>query len=382
VGGSKNATFRKGLVVFQFTFTIVLLIGTFFIFRQLQFIQNKKLGYDKSHVFKFSIPWNVKNTEAVQQTMMEQFNAESSIEAVTTANENIIDMRSTHSGSLKWKGKDPKTEPRVGQFCVSANFKDFFDLKLTDGRWFNKTNVGDDNNVVLNETAIKELNIPKPVVGQQFEFHGRKGQVIGIAKDFHFRSPKEKIMSLVLYTNSGWRSSVYIKTSPNQLQKSIATAEKTWKELVPGRAFKYEFLDEIYEKLHRAEQNQLQMFGIFATIVLLISCFGLFGLATFAAEVRTKEIGIRKVLGASVSSVVVLLSKDFLKLVVIAIVLASPIAWWLSNRWLQNFAYHINIDWWVFVLTGILSITIASLTVSYQAIKAGLANPVESLKVE
>ncbi|TAE39178.1 MAG: ABC transporter permease [Runella slithyformis] len=382
VGGSKNASFRKGLVVFQFTFTIVLLIGTFLIFKQLQFIQNKKLGYDKSHVFTFAIPWNVKNAKVVRQTMMQQFDTESSIKAVTSANENIVDMRSTHSGSLNWKGKDPKTEPRVGQFCVSANFKDFFDLKLSDGRWFDKANAGDDNNVILNETAIKEFNIPKPVVGQQFEFHGKKGQIIGIAKDFHFRSPKEKIMPLVLYTNSGWQSTVFVKTSPNQLQKSIAIAEKTWKELVPGRAFKYAFLDETYEKLHRAEQNQLQMFAVFAAIVLLISCFGLFGLATFAAEIRTKEIGIRKVLGASVASITALLSKDFLKLVLVAIVIASPVAYYLMNKWLESFAYKTEISVWVFAASGSLAVGVACLTVGYQAIRAALVNPVKSLKTE
>ncbi len=382
VGGSKNSVFRQGLVVFQFTVTIVLLISTFLIYQQLQFIQNKKLGYDKSQTFVMTVPWNVKNQTTVRNTLIDKLNAESSIRSVTTANENIIDMRSTHSGSLNWKGKDPKTEPKVGQFCVSAGFKEFFDLKLTDGRWFNKSNTGDNNNVILNETAVKELNIPKPVVGQQFEFKGLKGQIIGIAKDFHYRSPKEKIMPLVFYTNSGWQSTIYVKTTPNQFKSAIAATEKLWKELVPDRVFKYEFLDETYAQLHRSEQNQLLLFSIFAFIMLLISCFGLYGLATFAAEVRIKEIGIRKVLGASVSSVVVLLSSGFLKLVFIALLLASPLAWWLGEQWLQGFAYHVNIEWWVFAIMGFVAILITSLTVSYQAIRAALMNPVESLKTE
>ncbi len=382
IGGTKNATFRKSLVVFQFTFTIVLLIGTLLIFRQLRFIQEKNLGYNKEHIFTFTIPWSIKNKEAVKQTMLEKLKAESSIQDVTVSNANIIDLRNTHSGSLNWKGKDPKWEPTVSPFAVLPNLQTFFKLKLSSGRWFEEGNKADENNVVLNETAIKEFKILLPAVGQQFEFNGRKGQIIGIAKDFHFRSPKEKIKPMLMFTGNNWLSSVFVKTAPNQFQKSIAIAEKTWKELVPNVAFKYEFLDESYQNLHRSEEKQLVMFNVFAGIVLLISCFGLFGLATFSAEVRIKEIGIRKVLGASVASIINLLSKDFLILVLISIVLASPIAYWAMDKWLQDFAYHVNIDWWIFALSALLITVIALLTVSYQAIRAALMNPVKSLKTE
>ncbi len=382
IGGAKNASFRQSLVVFQFTFTIVLLISTFFIYRQLRFIQDKKLGYDKENIFTFSILWTIPNKDLLRQTIIEKLNAESSVQDVTSSNEIIIDSRSTHSGSLNWKGKDPSWQPTVSQLAVSANFQDFFKLKLTKGRWFEDANKGDENNVVLNETAVRELKIPQPALGQTFEFHGRKGQIIGVAKDFHFRSPKEPIKPLVMFFGNNWLSTVFVKTTPNQFKNAIAATEKTWKELAPNAAFKYSFLDETYEKLHRGEQHQLQMFGIFAAIVLLISCFGLFGLATFSAEVRTKEIGIRKVLGASIVSIMNLLSKDFLKLVIISFVLASPVAWWLADKWLQDFAYRIEISWWVFVLAGLSAVSIALLTVSYQAIKAALMNPVESLKTE
>lgn len=382
IGGTKNATFRKGLVVFQFTFTIVLLIATLLIFRQLRYIQNKELGYEKEHIFTFSILWNIKNKEVVKQAMLDKLRAESGIQDVTISSANIIDVNSTHSGSLNWKGKDPKWVPTVSQLKVANNYQTFFKLKLSAGRWFDEKNSADGNNVVLNETAIKEFKILQPAVGQEFEFQGKKGQIIGIAKDFHFRSPKEKIKPLVMVNTSNWQGCFFVKTSPNQFKKSIAIAEKTWKELVPNEAFKYEFLDESYENLHRSEQKQLQMFNVFVGIVLLISCFGLFGLVTFSAEVRIKEIGIRKVLGGSVASIVNLLSKDFLILVLISIALASPIAYLVMNKWLQGFAYHINIDWWIFVLSGLLIILIALLTVSYQAIRAALMNPVASLKTE
>jgi putative ABC transport system permease protein len=235
--------------------------------------------------------------------------------------------------------------------------------------------------VILNETAINEFNIPKPALGQVFEFHGRKGQIIGIVKDFHYLSPKEKIKPLVMYEQT-WSSTISVKTMPNQTPKALASAEKAWKEVLPNRAFKYEFLDESYANLHKSEERQLTLFMAFASIVLLISCFGLFGLATFSAEVRTKEIGIRKVLGASVANITALLSKDFLVLVTISIFIASPIAYYLGYKWLQEFAYRIHIEWWIFVLAGVVALVIALLTVSFQAIKAAVANPVKSLRTE
>ena len=253
---------------------------------------------------------------------------------------------------------------------------------MTSGRWFSNKNVGDDNNIVLNETAIKEFKIPTPVIGRSFEFKGKKGQIIGVVKDFHFRSPKEKIMPLAMYRGENLLRTIFIKTSSSNFQLSIKKTEMLWRELLLGETFDYEFLNETYDKLHKNEQKQLLMFNAFTGIVLLISCFGLFGLATFAAEVRIKEIGIRKVLGSSVIGIVKLLSKDFLILVLLALVLASPIAWWVIHKWLQNFAYHIDVNWQLFVEIGVFSIIITLLTVSYQAIKAALMNPVKSLKTE
>jgi putative ABC transport system permease protein len=382
VGGVKNATLRKCLVVFQFTFTIVLLIFTFFIYEQLDFVQNKKLGYDKENIFTFSIPYSINNREATNQTIVQKLTSESCIQGVTVSNMNIVDVNSTHSGSLNWKGKDPNWEPVVTPLLVTSNYKYFFNLKMAEGRWFIKSNVADNNNVVLNETAIKEFKIPLPVTGQLFELHGRKGIIIGVVKDFHFRSPKEKINPLVMYTNSGWYSTFFVKSNPENIKKSIAATEKIWKEFIPELAFNYQFLNDAYNKLHIQEKKQLQILNSFVCIVLLISCFGLFGLATFATEVRTKEIGIRKVLGASVVHIVKLLSQDFLRLILIAILIAAPIAWLAANSWLQNYAYHITIQVWIFILVGLLILIIALFTVSYQAIKVAISNPVKSLRIE
>jgi putative ABC transport system permease protein len=382
IAGTQNATFRKGLIVFQFTFTIALLIATFLIYSQLQFIQNKKLGYDRANTFMIGIPYFLKNHDEVKETIIQKLKAESSILDATATNSNILDVLNTHSGSLNWDGREPDWQPTVTQLSVQDNFQDFFKLKLASGRWFNPANKADENHVILNETAIKEFKIKQPAVGQRFEFHGRKGQIIGVAKDFHFRSPREVIKPFVFFRENNWQGDVFIKTNPEQFKKAIATTEKLWKELVPSMAFKYDFLDDTYKKMHEKEAKQGMMFNAFAAIVLLISCFGLFGLATFSAEQRIKEIGIRKVLGASIANITTLLSRDFLYLVLIAVVLASPIAYYFMDKWLNGFAYKINIEWWIFALAGALAILIAFLTVSYQAIKAALMNPVKSLKSE
>lgn len=380
--GTKNSSFRKGLVVFQFTFTIVLLIATFLIYKQLRYMQSQQLGFDREHIFTFSVPWNVKNAKEVQTIMAEKLKAESSIRDVTISNADMVNVNNTHSGSLNWTGKDPKWEPTATLLSITSNYPDFYDLKLTEGRWFQNNNLSDDNNVVLNETAVREYKIPQPAIGQYFEIHGRKGQIVGIAKDFHYKTVKEKIAPLVIFRSKTWLNTTSVKTEPNQTAKAIAATERIWRELIPEKALKYAFSDAVYEKLHRKELRQLSLFNAFAFVVLLISCFGLFGLATFAAEARVKEIGVRKVLGASVLNILNLLSKDFLKLICIALLIASPIAYWAVHKWLENFAYHITIQWWVFALIGGFIIIITLLTISFQAMKAAVANPVKSLRAE
>jgi putative ABC transport system permease protein len=378
---AKNSYFRQGLVVFQFTFTIFLLICTALIFKQLRFIQSKNLGYEKENIFRIELPWDMPPNESVFTALTDKLRNENSITEITAGNGNIIDEHGSISGNFDWDGRKPDWNPSTGRFSVAANFQEFFKLKMADGRWFNKDNKADEQNVILNETAIKTFKIRKPFIGQRFEINGQKGQIIGVVKDFHFRSPKEKITPIVLTTEPELFY-VYVKTTRAKTAESLAKTQIIWNELVKSQPFKYEFLDDNYEKLHRREQTQLLLISIFSSIVLFIACLGLFGLATFTAEARTKEIGIRKVLGASVTQIVNLLSKDFLKLVILGIVIASPIAYWAMNKWLQDFAYRVEISWWIFALAGMTAIVIALLTVSYQSIKAALANPVKSLRTE
>lgn len=377
---SNNSSFRKTLVVVQFVVSSVFLIATLVVFQQIKFIKNKKLGYEKANMFEFTIPWNIKSKIDIN-TVKTRLLSESSIEAVTTAGQNIVNIGSTHSGSLDWDGRPEDFQPTVAQIAVEHNYQKVFSLKMESGRWFEENNQSDNQNVVLNEAAVKKFNIKQPL-GKRFHFQGRKGTIVGVVRDFHFKSLHEQIGPLVLFTGDSWRSGVYIKPVKGKEPEAIKVAEKLWAEFIPNRPLEYHFLNETYDKLYNSEQRVATLFNAFAIVAIFVSCLGLFGLAAFAAEQRTKEIGIRKVLGASVASITVLLSSDFLKLVGIAFIVACPLSYYLMNKWLQDFAYHINIEWWFYGIIGVLIIAVAIATVGYQSIKAALTNPVKSLKAE
>ena len=226
------------------------------------------------------------------------------------------------------------------------------------------------------------MGLKPPYVGQQISLHDKPGTIKGVLHDFNFQSLKEKISPLIFFNFWITRNILYIRTTAADAQQAIAAAEKQYKKYAGDIPFRYTFLDKSFEAQYKSDQRAGALFNVFAGIAIFISCLGLFGLATYTAQVKTKEIGIRKVLGASVSGIVTLISKDFLKLVIIAIVIATPVAWFAMNKWLQGFAYRVNISWWVFVFAGILATVIALLTISFQAIKAAIANPVKSLRTE
>jgi putative ABC transport system permease protein len=238
--------------------------------------------------------------------------------------------------------------------------------------------------MILNEAAVKMFGYksPQEAVGRRFKQWGREGKIIGVMKDFHYRSLQEEIKPLSMRIEPSGCNLISINVSAQHLPKTIAAIEKKWNSLIPARPFSYFFLDEFFDKQYRSEERFGKLFLNFAVLAIIISCLGLLGLASYSTMQRTREIGIRKVLGASVPNIVNLLSKDFLKLVAIAVVIASPIAWIAMHNWLQDFAYRIHIGWWIFVVAAILAALIALITVSFQAIKAAIANPVESLRVE
>ena len=234
----------------------------------------------------------------------------------------------------------------------------------------------------MNETAVKELKIHQPVIGQRFTFKGRTGQIIGVVKDFNYKSMHTKTGPLVAFNDPNWFQFLMVRIAPGSAQKAIQNIQKTWSSFFPNSPLEYNFLDDSFNELYKQDQQASFLIFVFAIIAVVISSLGLFGLAAFSAEQRSKEIGIRKVLGASVAGITGLLSKDFLKLVVIAFVIATPVAALGMNKWLQAFAYRINISWWMFALAGLFAILIAVVTISFQSIKAAMANPVKSLRTE
>lgn len=379
--GSSSASFRKGLVVVQFTVTVVFLIAALVVFQQMKYIREKELGYDRAQAFGFRLPWAMKN-KVQPTTFKERLLSESSIADVTISSQSIVQINSSTTGSYDWDGRPKDFNPMVSQLAVESNFQSMFGLKIVEGRWFDDNRTTDKQNVVLNETAVKKLMLKKPVIGKRFDFQGKKGVVIGVVKDFHYKSLRERIEPLVLFNDLSWSLGIYVKAQPGKDAEAIRATQKVWEEMVPNYPLEYAFLDETYNKIYKNEAKTATLFNTFTTIAVLISSLGLFGLATFTAERRMKEIGIRKVLGASVTAIVSLLSKDFLMLILISIVVASPVGYYFMDKWLRGFEYKIDLKWWLFAIAGSTAIFIAMFTISYQSIKAALTNPVKSLKTE
>lgn len=383
---SKHKTgFWKGLAVLQFAISVGLIVSTLTIYKQLQFIRNTNLGFDREYVMRINFPWQMlrePNGEGTMKRMVREMENNPAVSGISMASASIVNHGSSSSGNFDWEGRKENETPTFAPFSADVNFQKIFGLKLREGRWFQEGNKADESNFVLNEAAVKICNLKSPVIGQRFEGNGIKGQIIGVVKDFHLRDMHEKIPPVVINGDPSWRTTLYVKTTGSNASKAVDFANNLWRKNVPDRIFEYQFLDDEFEKLYEKDQRSALMFNIFSVIAILISCLGLFALAAFTAERRTKEIGVRKVLGASVAGIVTLLSKDFVIMVCIGILIASPLAWYVMQGWLQDFAYRINIEWWFFVVAGLIAITIALVTVSIQAIRAALVNPVQSLKSE
>lgn len=371
------ASLRKALVVFQFSISVILLVCTIIMSNQMNFIKNKDLGYDKSYVFSVPLPDEVAHhVDAVKAVLK----SETGILNAATSNAYDFSNVSQSTGDLDWEGKPANTNIIITQLSADKDFIPTMKIKFLEGGNFSGT-PADSSHFILNETAVQKMGLKPPYVGQPISFHNNKGTIIGVVKDFNFQSLKEKISPLIFFT--GWDKNIlYVRTSGQNAQQSIASVEKQYKKYAGDSPFKYNFLDKNFEAQYKSDQRSGVLFNVFAGIAIFISCLGLFGLATYTAEVKRKEIGIRKVLGSSVSGIVQLVSKDFLKLVIVSIVIATPIAWWATNKWLEGFAYRVNVSWWVFAIAGLLALLIALITVSFQAIKAAVVNPVESLRSE
>jgi putative ABC transport system permease protein len=373
--GIGNASFRKILVVTQFTFSVGLIIATIIISSQLKYVREKDLGYDTEHVFTFGLRSEMHDHfDAARNELMQQ----PGILGVASSDNNILGVGGT-TGDTYWDGKEANRMFLIHPNGIDKDLIPLLKMQMVAGSNFTGSK-SDSAHLILNETAVREAGIKDPV-GKSFTLWQTKGTIIGVVKDFNYTSLKQPIEPTAFYYDPpNWL--MYVKTTGKDAPKAIASAEKVWKEYSGDFPFSYSFLDDDYNKMYQSEQRTGTLFTVFAMVAIIISCLGLFGLATYTAQVKKKEIGIRKVLGASIVNIARLLAKEFVLLVLIAFVIATPLAWFAMNKWLQDFAYRINISWWVFFIAGITAIMIALLTVSFQAIKAALANPVNSLRNE
>ena len=371
-----NSLFRKILVITQFALSIVIIVGTIVVDKQLTFIRNKKLGFNKENIFTFGMRGEMfKNRETIRTELSKQ----PGIEGIALSNQSILSLEGT-TGDTDWEGKGLQQGMMVHPVNIDEHFIDVTHLELAEGRGFTGSK-SDTAHFILNETAVEKAGLVDPI-GKSFTLWQTKGTIIGVVKDFHHSSIKTKIEPTVFFHNPSWYWLVYVKTNGKDNAGAIASTEKVWKQYNAEYPFEYQFLDSSFDAMYKTEQRTGRLFTAFSVVAIFISCLGLFGLATFTAAQRIKEIGIRKVMGASVNEIVVLLSKDFLKLIVMALVIAVPASYFGMQNWLQDFAYRIPIDWTVFVVAGGISLLIAFLTISFQTIKAAMGNPVESLRTE
>jgi putative ABC transport system permease protein len=382
--GGKAISFRKVLVTTQFAVSIILIICTITVFKQMRYMQQKELGFDKNHIVNLPYPsslnerYDAFRTELLSNTYVKNAGRSSRIPTGRLLDAN--GARIKRSDTLEPANADIK--------FVSADhdFVPTYGVKIVAGRGFSRDFSTDTGAFIINEAAAKVLGFKTndEAIGKDFGYGSRTGKLIGVFNDFHFESMHQKIVPLVLLVprSANRFGNISIKIAGTNIPAALAHIEKTWRNFLPEIPYQYNFLDENFERLYQSEERQKSIFTVFACIAIFIACLGLFGLSAFAISQRIKEIGIRKVLGASVCTIVTLLSKDFLKLVLLAAIIAFPIAWYAMNSWLQDFAYRIDVPWWVFVIAGILAGIIAFITISFQAIKAAIANPVKSLRSE
>ncbi|MBS1665626.1 MAG: ABC transporter permease [Bacteroidetes bacterium] len=372
------AWFRKGLVVFQFVLSIVLIVGTIVVSGQVNYIQSINLGYDRENVVTIPLEGDLtKNYKLFKQQALQ-------IKGITNVSR-ISDVPTdigNGTGGLDWDGKDPNNMIMFTNAAIGYDLVKTMKIKMAEGRELSAEYPTDSVGYLLNEEAVHRMAIKDPV-GKRLTMWGKKGTIVGVVKDFHFSSLHDPIKPLVLrFGETDTYGMALVRVRGAETKGALKELERVCHELNPSFPFSSRFMDDEYRELYKSEAIVHDLSNCFAGLAIFISCLGLLGLAMFTAEQRTREFGIRKVLGAKVGTLFTLLSRDFLILVGVAFVVATPLAWWAMHSWLQNFAYHIQLEWWVFVMAGVMALAIALLTVSFQALKVAVANPVKSLRTE
>ncbi len=371
--------FRKGLVVFQFMLSAVLIISTIVVSRQVRYIRQVNLGYDRENLVYMRIEGTLADKFEVFKTEALRLPGVAVVSRIS-ANPTVID---NGTSSVDWDGRAPGRTVLFSFAQVGYDFVPAMKLQLSAGRDFSRDYPTDSNNVIVNEAALRIFGYPD-ALGRSVTLWGVKGKIVGLVKNYHFASLHDRMQPLIISLTPHHLDGdqILVRVKPGATAIALAGLEGVWKQLNPASPIKFTFSDEEYQKLYTSEQVAGRLANIFSGLAILISCLGLLGLAMFTAEQRVREIGIRKVLGASVVSLFGLLSTEFLLLVGLALLIGSPIAWYAMDRWLDGYAYHTKMDWWVFALSAGLVVFIALVTISFQTLKASMVNPVKSLRNE
>jgi ABC-type antimicrobial peptide transport system permease subunit len=370
---------RKGLVVFQFSITITLIISVLVIYRQISMIQSINLGFSKDNIIRIRSEGKLLSSE-------KEFISElKKMPGVVSASHTTHDMVGRNFGGdmIEWPGREPNQQYYFEGMNVGYDFVETMGMEMAQGRSFSRNFGSDSTSLLFNETAVRTMGLKNPI-GQTVKWFGQKMQIVGVVKDFHFESLHQPVapVYLALEGSGNIWDKIVVKIQGTDQKETISRIENLYEKFNPGFPFEFNFLDEAYQKQYDGERRVSILSGYFAGMAIIISCLGLFGLAAFTAQRRQKEIGIRKIIGATTGNIFIMLSKDFIVLVIAAILVAFPLSWWAMNQWLQNFAYRVNVSLLAFVVAGAAILLITLMTISYQVIKAAVASPAGSLRTE
>nr|MBA4140308.1 FtsX-like permease family protein [Segetibacter sp.] len=387
MGSTKQGSLlRKSLVVFQFAASLFLLIGTLTVYQQIQYMRKQSLGIDIEQTLVVTPPIVKNDSTFLQQitSFKEELQQQPSIKKIAASTSIPGEAVGWNAGGIKLVGTDESVQKQYRIIGVDYDFINVYDLKLIAGRAFSKDFGTDAKAVIFNRKGIEQLgfNRPEESLGKKIDFWGEQYIIAGVTENFHQQSLREAYEPLILRLIPGVRGYLSVKTNTRQVSNTVDQVKAKWNKFFPGNTFEYFFLDDHFNEQYKADQRFGQVFGLFTGLAILVACLGLFGLASFTTLQRTKEIGIRKVLGASVANILKLLYQEFALLLIVAFAVAAPVAWFTTSNWLQGYAFRINIHWLYFVLPFVAIIAIALITVSFQSIKAAISNPVKSLRTE
>jgi putative ABC transport system permease protein len=375
---SGSSGFRKILVVFQFSLSVILIICTIAVTNQLDYIRNRNLGFDRANLL-----WIPSNSElaAKYEAAKEEMLHNTGVINLTHTSVLVGTETTYETHFVDWEGKEKDKRVEFHVVSVDYDFVETFQMEMALGRFFSKEYGSDEQNFIINEEAVRKMGLRNPV-GKSVSAFEREGIIIGVMKDFHLLSLHSEIEPVIFKLTESWRLNLIVRINPDNIPATISHLKSVFEKFAPSFPFEYHFMDEEFDMLYRSEYRMRELFQYFAILAIFISCLGLLGLASFMTEQRTKEIGIRKVLGAPVSRIILLLSADFTKWVLAANIIAWPLAYFAISKWLENFAYRTSLNMSIFILSGVLALATALITVSYQTLKAALSNPVESLRYE